>query len=161
MANLIACFAMPQKQKINRDKVNAALNTRCTKCGCLITPAQIVRVDSQQIQCPECGERFILVRARGQADYPHPYSGRKRSCGKLIACSASSPCPPVLSASCCSPRVFYLGVAGRDFRGITRYLPEACASITLHHKTSRISPGGLTAPQFRQGGSFSLFPLEV
>ena len=55
---------MPQKQKINREKVNAALNTQCSKCGCLITPAQILRVDSQRMKCPECGER--CRRATGE-----------------------------------------------------------------------------------------------
>jgi predicted RNA-binding Zn-ribbon protein involved in translation (DUF1610 family) len=49
---------MPQKQKINLEKVKAALNTVCPKCGCSITPDKIRRIDSEQIECPECGQRF-------------------------------------------------------------------------------------------------------
>jgi predicted RNA-binding Zn-ribbon protein involved in translation (DUF1610 family) len=50
---------MPSKQKIDRDKVNAALNTRCTNCGYSIPPAQIARVDFEHVECPKCGERFV------------------------------------------------------------------------------------------------------
>jgi uncharacterized protein (UPF0212 family) len=50
---------MPQKQKINRDKVNAALSTRCPKCGYSIPPSQIARVDFARVECPKCGERFV------------------------------------------------------------------------------------------------------
>jgi predicted RNA-binding Zn-ribbon protein involved in translation (DUF1610 family) len=51
---------MPSKQKINLEKVRAALNTVCPKCGCMITPDRILRIDSQQIQCPQCGELLTL-----------------------------------------------------------------------------------------------------
>ena len=50
---------MPTKQKINREKVMASLNTACPKCGCSITPDKIRRVDFQQVACPECGARFV------------------------------------------------------------------------------------------------------
>lgn len=50
---------MPQKQKINFAKVNAALDTPCPKCGYLIAPAELRRVDFERVVCPECGERFI------------------------------------------------------------------------------------------------------
>jgi ribosomal protein S27AE len=50
---------MPRKQKIDRDKVNAVLNTQCPKCGYLIPPSQVARVDFEHVKCPECGERFI------------------------------------------------------------------------------------------------------
>jgi predicted RNA-binding Zn-ribbon protein involved in translation (DUF1610 family) len=49
---------VPQKQKINLEKVMASLNTICTKCGYSIPPARIRRVDFEQVQCPECGQRF-------------------------------------------------------------------------------------------------------
>jgi predicted RNA-binding Zn-ribbon protein involved in translation (DUF1610 family) len=45
---------MPQKQKINLAKVNAALDTPCPKCGYSITPAEIRRVDFEHVECPEC-----------------------------------------------------------------------------------------------------------
>jgi ribosomal protein S27AE len=40
---------MPQKQKINLEKVLASLNTVCPKCGCSITPDKIRRIDSERI----------------------------------------------------------------------------------------------------------------
>jgi predicted RNA-binding Zn-ribbon protein involved in translation (DUF1610 family) len=54
---------MPSKQKINRAKVEAALNTPCPKCGYSIAPADIRRVDFERVECPKCGERFIPVSA--------------------------------------------------------------------------------------------------
>jgi DNA-directed RNA polymerase subunit RPC12/RpoP len=50
---------MPQKQKINLTKVNASLNTRCPKCGYSILPPRLLRVDFENVVCPECGERFV------------------------------------------------------------------------------------------------------
>jgi predicted Zn finger-like uncharacterized protein len=47
-----------QKNKINRAKVLAALNTICPSCGASISPAEIVRIDSTRMQCPECGHVF-------------------------------------------------------------------------------------------------------
>lgn len=51
--------AMPQRQKINLAKVNAALNTSCPKCGHLIAPAELRRIDFERVECPKCGERFV------------------------------------------------------------------------------------------------------
>ena len=53
---------MPSKQKIDREKVNAALNALCPKCGYSIPPAEIRRVDFDTMKCPECGERFTATR---------------------------------------------------------------------------------------------------
>jgi predicted RNA-binding Zn-ribbon protein involved in translation (DUF1610 family) len=39
-------------------KVQASLNKTCPKCGFMITPDQVKRVDSEQIECPKCGEKF-------------------------------------------------------------------------------------------------------
>jgi ribosomal protein L32 len=50
---------MVTKQKINRGKVQAALNTVCPKCGYVIPPGEIRRIDFELVKCPECGERFI------------------------------------------------------------------------------------------------------
>ncbi len=49
---------MPRKQKINREKLHASLNTQCPKCGYLIPPAEIRRVDFTTMKCPKCGEQF-------------------------------------------------------------------------------------------------------
>ena len=53
---------MPQKQKINLEKVKASLNTVCPKCGYSIAPDRILRFDSERIACPECGERFAPAK---------------------------------------------------------------------------------------------------
>jgi uncharacterized protein (UPF0212 family) len=49
---------MPRLRKINREKVQVSLDTTCPKCGFSISPAQIRRVDVEQVVCPECGEKF-------------------------------------------------------------------------------------------------------
>jgi predicted RNA-binding Zn-ribbon protein involved in translation (DUF1610 family) len=49
---------VPQKQKINLEKVLASLNAVCPKCGHEITPAEIKRVSSEEMECPACGSRF-------------------------------------------------------------------------------------------------------
>jgi len=49
---------MVSKQKINREKVMAALNTLCPKCGYSIPPEELRRIDFSRVECPSCGERF-------------------------------------------------------------------------------------------------------
>jgi hypothetical protein len=49
---------MPSKQKINRAKVMASLDTICTKCGYAIPPGDLRRIDTFLIECPKCGGRF-------------------------------------------------------------------------------------------------------
>jgi predicted RNA-binding Zn-ribbon protein involved in translation (DUF1610 family) len=49
---------MVSKQKINREKVMAALNTVCSKCGYSIAPEKIRPIDFYIVECPSCGERF-------------------------------------------------------------------------------------------------------
>jgi hypothetical protein len=44
---------MPQKQKINLEKVKASLDTLYPKCGYAIAPDQLRRVDFNQIECPQ------------------------------------------------------------------------------------------------------------
>ena len=53
---------MPTRKKIDWQKVQAALTTTCPKCGYQITPAEIVRVSCEEIQCSECGARFNAKR---------------------------------------------------------------------------------------------------
>jgi predicted RNA-binding Zn-ribbon protein involved in translation (DUF1610 family) len=51
---------MPKSRKVNLEKVQAFLGVICPKCGDIISPAQIRRVDFEHIVCPVCGERFAL-----------------------------------------------------------------------------------------------------
>jgi DNA-directed RNA polymerase subunit RPC12/RpoP len=50
---------MPRSRKINLEKVQASLDAVCPKCGALIPPAEVRRVDFERIECPVCGERFV------------------------------------------------------------------------------------------------------
>jgi predicted RNA-binding Zn-ribbon protein involved in translation (DUF1610 family) len=58
LSSLGSRLGMPRKQKINLEKVKAALNTVCAKCGYAIPPDKIRRVNFDQLECPECGQRF-------------------------------------------------------------------------------------------------------
>ena len=55
---------MPRKQKIDRQKVLAALNTVCPSCGVLIPPAEIMRIDSERMRCAKCGHVFDAKKLR-------------------------------------------------------------------------------------------------
>lgn len=48
-------------RRVNLAKVKASLDVVCPKCGGLISPAEIRRVDFEHIECPVCGERFAPV----------------------------------------------------------------------------------------------------
>jgi predicted RNA-binding Zn-ribbon protein involved in translation (DUF1610 family) len=50
---------IPSKPKVDLEIVRASLNTTCPNCGRLITPGEIRRVDSERMECPQCGARFI------------------------------------------------------------------------------------------------------
>ena len=56
---------MPRSRKINRENVQASLDTPCPKCGFAITPDLIKRVDFERVECPKCGAKF-----RPSADSP-------------------------------------------------------------------------------------------
>ena len=49
---------MPRSREINLEKVQASLDAVCPKCGGLIPPAEVRRIDFERIECPVCGERF-------------------------------------------------------------------------------------------------------
>jgi hypothetical protein len=55
---------MPPKQKINFQKVRAALKMVCPHCSCSIPPAEIRQVDFDLMECPKCKELFIPSRNR-------------------------------------------------------------------------------------------------
>ena len=56
------------KNKINRAKVLAALNTTCPSCGVSLPPAGVVQVDFEQMRCPKCGHVFDARKSRTSND---------------------------------------------------------------------------------------------
>jgi predicted RNA-binding Zn-ribbon protein involved in translation (DUF1610 family) len=46
------------RKKLDRAKIMAALDRACPKCGYVITPAEIQRLDSETMLCPMCGKEF-------------------------------------------------------------------------------------------------------
>jgi len=52
---------MPRCRKINLEKVRASLTTVCPKCGKVIPPADVRRIDFERVECPVCGEQFVPV----------------------------------------------------------------------------------------------------
>jgi hydrogenase maturation factor HypF (carbamoyltransferase family) len=56
---------MVSKQKINLEKVQAALNTVCPKCGYSIPPEKRRRMDFCVVECPSCGGRFTPGSSSG------------------------------------------------------------------------------------------------
>ena len=57
---------MPQRQKINLEKVMASLNTVCPKRGCSITPDKIRRIDSRRVVCPGVRGAFHSQKTVGE-----------------------------------------------------------------------------------------------
>jgi transposase len=51
---------MRSQQKINLDKVKASLATLCPHCHYSISPAEIIRFSSEQINCPKCEAVFTV-----------------------------------------------------------------------------------------------------
>jgi predicted RNA-binding Zn-ribbon protein involved in translation (DUF1610 family) len=47
---------------MNLEKVQASLDRACPKCGKVITPADVKRIDFERMECPACGERFAPLR---------------------------------------------------------------------------------------------------
>jgi predicted RNA-binding Zn-ribbon protein involved in translation (DUF1610 family) len=45
-------------RRINLEKVLASVDAVCPKCGKLISPVEVRRIDFERIECPVCGERF-------------------------------------------------------------------------------------------------------
>jgi ribosomal protein S27AE len=52
------------RNKIDLQKVLAAMDTTCPECGCSITPAEIQRVDFERMRCPKCGQVFDAAKVR-------------------------------------------------------------------------------------------------
>lgn len=47
-----------RKQKLDLEKIRAALDIPCPKCGHAITPAEVRWLGFETMVCPKCGERF-------------------------------------------------------------------------------------------------------
>jgi RNA polymerase-binding transcription factor DksA len=58
---------MVSKRKIDLEKVRASLFTVCLNCGHAIPPEKLKRIDSDCIQCPECGQKFVRQKANPSA----------------------------------------------------------------------------------------------
>jgi len=58
--------SMTPKGKIDLQEVLASLNTTCPKCGRVIEPQEIRRVNFEEMICPGCGERFDAKRPRSE-----------------------------------------------------------------------------------------------
>jgi hypothetical protein len=50
---------MPSRKKINLETVQASLDAVCPRCGKLIPPAEVRRIDFERIECPVSGEQFV------------------------------------------------------------------------------------------------------
>ena len=59
---------VPRFRKINLEKVRSSLDKTCRKCGFTITPDLVKLVDSDQIECPKCGEKFAPASGRHLAN---------------------------------------------------------------------------------------------
>jgi len=55
---------MVPRKKIDLNRVLEAMNTTCPSCAHVITPAEIRRVDFEQMRCPKCGEVFDAKKVR-------------------------------------------------------------------------------------------------
>jgi predicted RNA-binding Zn-ribbon protein involved in translation (DUF1610 family) len=55
---------MVSRKRINLEKVQASLDVICPKCGKVITPAEMQRIDFERMKCPACGELFSQGRER-------------------------------------------------------------------------------------------------
>jgi hypothetical protein len=63
---------MTRKNKIDRAKVMAALNTICPSCRYAITPAEISRVSFTGMKYPKCGSVFEAGKTISKAEGPKP-----------------------------------------------------------------------------------------
>jgi predicted RNA-binding Zn-ribbon protein involved in translation (DUF1610 family) len=50
--------------KIDIKKIQASLTTTCPKCGRIIQPSEIRRVNFELMICPECGVRFDAAKTK-------------------------------------------------------------------------------------------------
>lgn len=54
--NVLHC--PPVSKRIHLDRVLASQKTACPKCGRAIEPAEIRRVNFEEMVCPSCGSQF-------------------------------------------------------------------------------------------------------
>jgi hypothetical protein len=80
---------MPSSRKVNLEKVQASLDAVCPKCGRMIPPAEVRRIDFERIECPECcarpdeslAPRLFLRVQRSSRPPPPPLLPLVCSCG--------------------------------------------------------------------------------
>jgi hypothetical protein len=51
---------MPRSRKVNLERALASLNTTCPKCGKVITPVEMQRIDFQRMSVRRAGSGFAL-----------------------------------------------------------------------------------------------------
>jgi ribosomal protein S26 len=51
-------FQVAGRRKLDREKILASLNVKCTRCGAIIPPDKQMRIDFERMQCPDCKELF-------------------------------------------------------------------------------------------------------
>jgi hypothetical protein len=74
---------MASSRKINLERVRASLDAVCPKCGALIPPAEVRRIDFERIECPLCGEKICAQALKGES--------------RLVRACKNGPTPPRLS----------------------------------------------------------------
>jgi predicted RNA-binding Zn-ribbon protein involved in translation (DUF1610 family) len=47
-----------RRNKLDLTKIHASLDAICTGCGYSIPPNEQVRIDSERMRCPKCGNEF-------------------------------------------------------------------------------------------------------
>jgi len=50
---------MPSRRKLNWDRINELQMTTCSHCDSKMQIADCKRVDSEHLECPQCGKLFI------------------------------------------------------------------------------------------------------
>jgi ribosomal protein S27AE len=117
---------MARARKINLEKVRASLDSVCPKCGRVIPPAEVRRVDFERIECPACGARFVpcLDCPRAKRSHVAPSDVEARAFGMLVA---SFGCLSVKTRTSLAP-----GISRPSGARLPRKLVES-ASYGLHN----------------------------
>jgi ribosomal protein S26 len=46
------------RRKLDREKIRASLNVKCTHSSATIPPDKQMRIDFEHLRCPSCGQTF-------------------------------------------------------------------------------------------------------
>ena len=87
---------MVSRKKVNLEKVLASLDTICPKCGKVISPFEVRRIDFQRMECPACGERFTPQVSVARMALAHSLASLARATSSLRNFLLRSACFPSL-----------------------------------------------------------------